>query len=77
MGANDVNAIYTHCITSVGAPGFEPGASATRTQRSSRTEPRPDLVGQAGVIITEAPGFGKYSIKLLIRRLTLFAVFPV
>ena len=26
----------------VGAPGFEPGTSATRTQRSSRAEPRPD-----------------------------------
>ncbi len=28
----------------VGARGFEPPASASRTQRSSQTEPRPDLL---------------------------------
>ena len=32
----------------VGVRGFEPPASASRTQRSSQTEPHPDLIGLTG-----------------------------
>ena len=30
----------------VGVRGFEPPASASRTQRSSQTEPHPDIIGE-------------------------------
>ena len=33
-------------IDLVGAPGFEPGTSASRTQRSNRAEPRPELASR-------------------------------
>ncbi len=34
------------CLNLVGARGFEPPASASRTQRSSQTEPRPDMINE-------------------------------
>ena len=34
----------------VGVRGFEPPASASRTQRSSQTEPHPDLIGKLQAI---------------------------
>jgi hypothetical protein len=43
----------------VGAPGFEPGTSATRTQRSSRAEPRPELEFSSAGIIMHAGAFCK------------------